>query len=94
MLIAEGQVCEIEGSRFDRNKAAYAKTCDDCDEIEECAQYCKSISNMFVFDKSNKLCHCQTQAREAGRCRLASNSNYNLYEFRYPGKLFHALQFN
>ena len=95
MLIAEGQVCESERSRFDRNKASYtAKTCYDCDEIEECAQYCKSISNRFVFDKSDKACHCQTQTREAGRCRLGSNSNYNLYEFRYPGKLFHALQFN
>ena len=96
VLIAEGQVCLNERSRFDRNTASVTdlKPAGNYDEIDECAQYCKSISTMFVFGKSNKGCHCQTQTREAGRCRLGSNSNYNLYEFRYPGKLFHALQFN
>ena len=96
MLIAEGQVCMDEGSRFDRNRA-YAtnlKVSANYDEIEECAQYCKSISNRFAFGKSNKQCFCHTGTREAGRCRLTPDATLNLYEFRYPGKFYHALQFN
>ena len=91
MLIAEGQVCMNERSRFDRDKASVTNLKANYDEIEECAQYCKSISNRFAFGKSNKECYCHTGTREAGRCRLAPNADFNLYEFRYPGKLFRAL---
>ena len=96
MLIAEGQVCMDERSRFDRNKYSVTnlKLPADYDEIDECAQYCKSISNRFAFGKSNKQCYCHTGTREAGRCRLTPDAELNLYEFRYPGKFFHALQFN
>ena len=95
MLIAEGQVCMNERSRFDRNKASVTdlKLTADYDEIEECAQYCKSISNRFSFGKSNKECYCHTGTREAGRCKLEPNSNLDLYEFRYPGKFFDKLLF-
>ena len=87
-LIAEGQVCLNERSRFERNKASLTdlKLAADYDEIDECAQYCKSISNRFIFGKSNKECYCHTGTREAGRCRLGANADFNLYEFRYPGK--------
>ena len=94
MLIAEGQRCKSERSRFDRDKSSNTDLKANYDEIEECAQYCKSIANRFSFDKSNKECYCETGTREAGRCRLTPNANFNLYEFRYPGKFFHALQFN
>ena len=92
VLIAEGQVCMEERSRFDRNTdgATNLKLPADYDEIEECAQYCKSISNRFAFGNW-KECYCHTGTREAGRCRLTPNADFNLYEFRYPGKLFRAL---
>ena len=96
MLIAEGQVCMNERSRFDRNKASVTDlklTAWYTDTKEECAQYCKSISNRFSFGKSNKECYCHTGTREAGRCKLESNANFDLYEFRYPGKFFNTLLF-
>ena len=96
MLIAEGQVCMNERSRFDRNKASVTdlKLTADYDTIEECAQYCKSISNRFIIGKGYiggvKVylgdCYCQTGTREAGRCNLKANAYFDLYEFRYPGK--------
>ena len=98
-LIAEGQVCDNERSRFDRREKLYQypatdlKVAADYDEIDECAQYCKSISNRFIFGKSNKECYCHTGTREAGRCKLESNANFDLYEFRYPGKFFNTLLF-
>ena len=91
-LIAEGQVCDNERSRFDRREKLYQypatdlKVAADYDEIDECAQYCKSISNRFIFGKSNKQCYCHTGTREAGRCKMEANPAFDLYEFRYPGK--------
>ena len=94
MLIAEGQVCMNERSRFDRDKASVTDLKANYDKIEECAQYCKSISNRFIIGKGYiggvKVylgdCYCQTGTREAGRCNLKANAYFDLYEFRYPGK--------
>ena len=80
-------MCMNERSRFDRSTSeANSDLKIEGYVLQDCAQYCKSISNRFAFGFPNQ-CICQTGTRETGRCKLISNRMFNLYEFRYPGKI-------
>lgn len=80
-LIAEDQICTPERSG---DILVSADT-----TIEYCAQYCRSVSNNFIYGKNNKArnCYCQAGTRETGRCVLKDYTDYDLYEYRYPGKI-------
>ena len=59
----------------------------DDTSLEYCAQYCKSVSNYFVYGRNNRVgdCYCQAGTRESGRCVLQDDANWDVYEYIYPG---------
>ena len=52
--------------------------------IDDCAQYCKSISNKFSFNQQGS-CYCETSTRDEGRCEVEERADNNLYEINYAG---------
>lgn len=59
----------------------------DDTSLEYCAQYCKSVSNTFLFERGSRVgyCYCQAGTRESGRCVLQNDEDYDVYEYIYPG---------
>lgn len=54
--------------------------------IQECADACKGVSSMFVFDNmctSICGCYCEIGANSNGTCSMKAANFYNLY--RYVG---------
>ena len=83
-LKAERKICQLErsGEVLANNVLGY-----DTMSLEFCAQYCKSVSNMFLFGRNSRVgdCYCQPGTRESGRCVLKDDEDWDVYEYIYPG---------
>merc|ERR1712198_834869 len=71
-LKAAGKVCMEERS----GDVGVGTMKSDDTSLEKCAQYCKSVSNTFLYGRNNRAgdCYCQAGTRESGRCVLQEDA--------------------